>query len=121
MPEVLDQRALDDLLAMVGNDPEFVDELVDAYLADAPLQEAAIRSALGSGDTEALVRAAHTLKSTSMSLGGRQVAEIARAIEERGRTGSVDDVGTSLSDLEAAGTELAAALQAARARRWTSG
>jgi two-component system sensor histidine kinase/response regulator len=118
MAEVLDQGALDNLLAMVGDDPEFVDELVDTYLADAPLHEDAVRAALDAGEAEGLIRPAHTLKSTSLNLGGLRVAEIAREIEERGRTRRIDGVDALLADLETARGELAAALGRARARRW---
>jgi HPt (histidine-containing phosphotransfer) domain-containing protein len=118
MREVLDQGALDDLTAMVGDDPAFVDELVDAYLADAPLQEDEVRAALTAGEAEGLIRPAHTLKSTSLNLGGLRVAEIAREIEERGRTGSVDGVDALLADLATARGDLAAELERARARRW---
>jgi HPt (histidine-containing phosphotransfer) domain-containing protein len=118
MAETLDQGALDNLLAMVGDDPEFVDELVDAYLADAPLQEAAIRAALDAGDAEGVIRPAHTLKGTSLNLGGLRVAEIAREMEERARAGRLDGLPAMLSDLRVATAELAAALGEARARRW---
>ena len=118
MPETLDQVALANLLAMVGNDPAFVDELVDEYLADAPQQASAVRAALDAGDAEGLVRPAHTLKGTSLSLGGVRVAEIAMAIEARGRAGDLDGIDVLLADLDAARIELAAALDQARAHRW---
>ncbi len=118
MPETLDQVALGNLLTMVGNDPDFVDELVDEFLADAPRRASAIRAALDSGDADGLVLPAHTLKGTSLNLGGVRVAEIARAIEERGRAGELDGVEVMLVDLDAARVELAAALEQARARRW---
>jgi HPt (histidine-containing phosphotransfer) domain-containing protein len=118
MPEVLDQRALDDLLAVVGDDPDFVDELVDEYLADVPRQEAALRAALDAGDAEGLVRPAHTLKGTSLNVGGQLVAAIAREIEAHGRAGELAVVADLLADLERESGELAAALGQARARRW---
>ena len=120
MPETLDQVAMTNMLAMVGNDPEFVDELVDEYLAEAPQLAAAIRTALDAGDADGLVLPAHTLKGTSLSLGGARVAEIARAIEERGRAGDLDGVDAMLADLEIARLELEAALERARARRWAA-
>jgi HPt (histidine-containing phosphotransfer) domain-containing protein len=116
--ETLDHDALDNLLAMVGNDPDFVDELVDAYLSDAPQQAGAIRSALDAGDAKSLVAPAHLLKGISLNLGGVRVADIARAIEEHGSAGQIDGVDALLADLEAAHAELAAALGHARARRW---
>jgi HPt (histidine-containing phosphotransfer) domain-containing protein len=118
VPEILDQRVLDDLLAMVGDDAAFVDELVDAYVADVPRSMGELSAALDSGHAEALVRPAHTLKSASQSIGGRQVADIAREIEQRGRSGSTNGVEALIAQLEAAGSDLAAALEQARARRW---
>ena len=47
MPEVLDQAALANLLEMVGGDPDFVDELVDTFLADVPQQVAELRARRG--------------------------------------------------------------------------
>jgi two-component system, sensor histidine kinase and response regulator len=116
--DVIDRVALANLVKLVGDDPEFVDELVDEYLADAPRQVAAIRAAADAGDPAGLVRPAHTLKGTSLSLGGVRVAEVARAIEELGRAGTLDGVEALLADLDAAGADLAIELDAARARRW---
>jgi two-component system sensor histidine kinase/response regulator len=118
VPDTLDRVALANLLEMVGNDPAFVDELVDEYLADAPRQAAAVRAALDAGDPAGLVRPAHTLKGTSLNLGGVRVAEVARSIEERGRAGTLDGVEALLADLDAAGADLAQELGRARARRW---
>ena len=118
MPDTLDQLALANLLEMVGNDPEFVDQLVDEYLADAPRQVAAVRTAFDARDAAGLVRPAHTLKGTSLGLGGVRVAGVAREIEEHGRAGTLDGVEVLLADLEVAGADLAEALETARARRW---
>lgn len=118
MADVLDQEALDDLLAMVGHDPDFVDELVDAYVADAPRQEAAIRAALDAGEAEGVVRPAHNLKGMSLSLGGQRVAEIAGEIEQHGRNGRVEGLDALLADLVAAQRDFETALLLARSRRW---
>lgn len=118
MPEVLDEAALRSLLAMVGDDPEFVDELVDSFLEDSPQQIAALRAAASSGDADSLVRPAHTLKGSSASLGARGVESFSRAIEERGRAGTVDGVAELLAELDVAYDELLATLSDARERRW---
>jgi HPt (histidine-containing phosphotransfer) domain-containing protein len=118
MSDVLDEQALATLLEMVGDDPEFVDELADAYLADVPTQEAALRDALSRSSAADLVRPAHTLKGASLNLGGRQVAELAREIEERGRAGSLDGAEELVAKLVEADAAFAAALQRARERRW---
>lgn len=119
MPDGVDEVALANLLTMVGNDPAFVDELVDEYLADAPRQVAAVRAAFGVDDPAGLVRPAHTLKGTSLNLGGVRVAEIALSIEEHGRDGTLAGVEVLIADLDAACLELSVALDGARARRWT--
>ena len=118
MPETIDRVAVARLLAMVGDDPDFVDELVDDYLAEAPQLAAAVRAAMDAGDADAVVLPAHTLKGTSANLGGVRVAEIAQGIEERGRAGDLEGVDAMLADLEVALIELTAAFERARALRW---
>ena len=118
LPETLDHVALAKLLAIVGNDPDFVDELVDHFLAESPQHVDAARAALDAGDAAGLGRAAHGLRGSSLNLGGARVARIAGLIEERGMAGSLGGVDVLLSDLEAARIELAGELERARARRW---
>ena len=120
MPEPLDPAAVARLLEMVGDDPAFVDELADEYLAEAPAHAAALRAAHDAGDAEGLTLPAHTLKGSSLVLGGVRVAEIARALEECGRAGRLEGVDALLTDLEAAHRELAGALAEARTRRWAA-
>ncbi len=120
MPEILDQDALDGLLAMVGDDPEFVDELVDAYLDDAPRLVEQIRTAISSGVAADVVRPAHTLKGSSASIGAREVEGVSRTIEERSRAEVMDGLGALADDLDAAVRRLVDVLDAARARRWAA-
>jgi len=120
VPDTLDRVALAKLLELVGSDPDFVDQLVDEYLADAPRQAAAVRAAFDAGDPAGLVQPAHKLKGTSLNLGGMRVADVARSIEERGRVGTLDGVEALLADLLGAGAELVDELERARARRWAS-
>jgi HPt (histidine-containing phosphotransfer) domain-containing protein len=86
MPESLDPRALDDVLAMAGGDREFVVAVIEQYLADSADSLAALRSA-GGADLE---RAAHTLKSTSSSVGAVRLAAICQQIERAAKAGPVD-------------------------------
>ena len=68
--------ALDSLLQMVGGDADFVDELVDTFLADVPQQLAELRAAVAAGTAADAIRPAHTLKGTAASLGhGRSKRE----------------------------------------------
>ena len=67
MPEPLEPTAMNRLLEMSGGDRGFVGELIDEYLSDAPGLLTDLRDATG----DELVRScpAHTLKSTSATLG----------------------------------------------------
>ena len=88
---VLDAAVLEELAASVGGDGEFVVDLIETYLDDAEGQFAAIEAAVAADDPAALVRPAHTLKSSSATLGAKRLAERARALEIAGRSERIDD------------------------------
>ena len=82
MPEdVLDEAILGNLLETVGGDRTFLAELVEAYLGDSPSLLVAMQDGLRADDRTALRRAAHTLKSTSASLGATSFAALCREVE----------------------------------------
>ena len=120
MPDVLDQAALASLLDMVGGDPDFVDELIDTFLADVPQQVAELRGAVAAGMAADAVRPAHTLKGTAGTIGARAVEATSRTIEEEARAGSMDRLEAHVGELERALADLEAALADARARRWAA-
>lgn len=114
----LDGEVLRALLDMVGDDPEFVGELVDTFIADSPAQLAAIRSAIAAGSPEELVRPAHTLKGNSVNLGAPALAAICRDLEAQARAGSLDGAADRLTAAEAEYRDVVEALGVARQRRW---
>ena len=60
---------------------DFVAELVDAYLEEAPRMLETLRTSLAARDADAFRRAAHSLKSNSMTFGANALAAIARELE----------------------------------------
>jgi HPt (histidine-containing phosphotransfer) domain-containing protein len=88
---VLDRDAIDRLLEITGGDAGFVDELIDTYLEDAETQLAALREAARAGDVASMERPAHSLKSSSATVGAMALAELCRSLEADARTGVVDD------------------------------
>lgn len=88
----IDAEAFDRLFEITGGDLEFVDELVDTYLADADLQVEALRAAVTAGDDGAAMRPAHTLKSSSMNVGALGLADQCRSLEADARAGAVPDL-----------------------------
>jgi len=114
----LDPAALADMLEMVGDDPEFVGEIVDAYLADAPEQIRGMTEALAAGDITTFGRHAHTLKGNSRNVGATALAEIARTLEEQARAGDTTDAESRIAAADEELGRVTAALGDARTRGW---
>jgi len=66
---------------------DFVDRVQGLYATNAPLRLADLKAAENGGDLEAAARAAHAMKSMSLSLGARAVAAEASQIESTARAG----------------------------------
>jgi HPt (histidine-containing phosphotransfer) domain-containing protein len=88
---VLDEGVLDELAESVGGDRDFVVELIDTYLTDAAQHVAEVEAAIGGSDATGLVRPAHTLKSSSATLGAARLAATARRLEMAGRAEALGD------------------------------
>lgn len=90
---ILDPGTLEDLKASVEGDQDFVIELIEAYLTDGVLHVEAIAAALSAGDAEAMVRPAHTLKSSSATVGAMLLSSTARELELAARSGTLGPAG----------------------------
>ena len=113
--EPIDRSTYDALLAMTGHDHEFVDDLVDTYLADALDQMAALDAAVEAGDAAALTRPAHSLKSSSLNVGALELGGLARELEEQGRGGQMDGAAERVADVHRLFESVRDALLARRA------
>jgi HPt (histidine-containing phosphotransfer) domain-containing protein len=109
----LDDSALRNLRDLGGDD--FLGEVIDAFLADAPGLLATLRSSLDGQSNEELRRAAHTLKSNGATLGAEQFAELCRTLEQRAKAGELDGTGELVEQIEAEYQPLEQALSALRA------
>ena len=84
----IDAAAFAALREMVGDDDEEVLTMViDSYLTDAPKLLEALGRAIEEKDGPALNFAAHTLKSTSATVGAENFAALCKRLEAMGRTG----------------------------------
>jgi HPt (histidine-containing phosphotransfer) domain-containing protein len=92
VPAALDRAALDELAEMTGGDPEFLGELIETFYADGSDLLATIESSASGGDTAALRRAAHTLKSNARTFGAAALGEVCQEIEERAAGGNLGGV-----------------------------
>lgn len=106
----LDSATVESLLESTGGDREFVAELFETYLAEATGLMDGIIAAQAAQDFAALRAAAHTLKSTSASLGALTLSRSCRELEEAGRVGVAppgDLVAMAKAQLAAAQSEMA--------------
>ncbi len=94
----VDRTVFEELKQMSGAD--FLGELVDTFLDEAPKLIAQLRSAHGAGDAEAFRRAAHSLKSNAATFGANQLAEQARQLELIGKENRLGDAGTRIEQLQ---------------------
>jgi two-component system sensor histidine kinase/response regulator len=108
----LDVAVLAAVRGSVGGDDAFVLDLVETYLADGTEQIAAITAAVAAGDAAALVRPAHTLKSSSFTVGAMRLGELARSLEQDGRRGVLGDAAAEADATRAEWTLVDAALRA---------
>lgn len=76
---VIDMQVFGELQASTGAD--FVVELVDTFLDEAPQLLAQMRQARSAGDADSFRRAAHSLKSNGNTFGAPAFAGQARALE----------------------------------------
>jgi HPt (histidine-containing phosphotransfer) domain-containing protein len=82
----LNMETLEALRAyQIEGDPDFLTELIDAYLSDAPVRIQAMQSALGQQDLSAFAKAAHALKGSSGNLGAETLARLCLQGEMAGR------------------------------------
>ena len=110
--EIIDQDAFDRFFDSLGGDAEFLSELVQAYLDSSPGLFVSMQQAIASGDAPTLQRAAHSLKTGSANFGALEFAAQCKELEGIGKTGALDNAKDKYSQLEAAYTKVAAALQA---------
>jgi PAS domain S-box-containing protein len=108
----LDDAALGNLRELGGD--EFLGEVIDAFLADAPNLIATLRRSLDEGSVEELRRAAHTLKSNGATLGAEGFAELCRTLEQRAKEGELDGASELVDRIEEAYRPLEEALSALR-------
>lgn len=76
-------------LAGVDDDLELLCELIELFLEDSPRLLTELGEAVASGDAEAVMRAAHTLKGSVSVLGAPVVTDLAGELEAQARNGDL--------------------------------
>jgi HPt (histidine-containing phosphotransfer) domain-containing protein len=111
---ILDENVIGDLLESVGGDKSFIAELATAYLTESPEHLRQMTEAVARSDVDAVVRPAHTLKSSSAALGAARLSEISRGIEHAAREGRAEGLDAAVADAQAAWEKTVAAINERR-------
>ena len=104
----IDRATFDALKETTG--AEFVLELVDTFLQEAPTMLSDMRAALAAKDADKFRRAAHSLKSNSNTFGALTLGAMARELELGGVSKVIEDGGQPLDALAQEYSRVAAAL-----------
>jgi CheY-like chemotaxis protein/HPt (histidine-containing phosphotransfer) domain-containing protein len=99
---VLDTATLDGLRALQSDTgSNFLSRAIDAFLESSNVLAREIRDANETGDSAAIARAAHTLKSSSAQLGAVKLSALCKEIEARGRARSSDGIADLVREFDA--------------------
>ena len=108
----VDRAVIEGLADSMGT--SFAAELIDTFDADAADLLATLRRAHAAADVDAFRRAAHSLKSTSETLGAARLGALARELETMARAGSLDGAARRVEQLAAEYETAARALREIR-------
>jgi HPt (histidine-containing phosphotransfer) domain-containing protein len=96
---VIDKATFEELKQMSGAD--FINELIDAFLDEAPSMMNQMQIALATKDVESFRRNAHSLKSNANTFGATELAVLAKELELMARENNLE-IGNRLEILNEA-------------------
>jgi len=98
---ILDQKALDNIRKLQKpGAPNILDKILNLFFEDTPRQILFMRDALAAGDSNALKRAAHSLKSNSANLGAVQLARWCKEMEAQAGVEHLENAEQTISRIE---------------------
>lgn len=109
---VIDITTFNELKQMSGED--YINELIDAFLDDAPTMLAAMQTAIAAQDVESFRRNAHSLKSNANTFGAIELGKLAKELEYMARENNLN-IGNKLDGLSEAFHAAAEELKGMRA------
>jgi HPt (histidine-containing phosphotransfer) domain-containing protein len=114
MTDIIDAKTFNALKELGGE--EFVDDLVDTFMVEAPKLIDAMKQALADSDAESFRRAAHSLKSNAATFGATQLSALAKELEMIARENRLADAPPKLDQLAGLYDQAISALEVIRAR-----
>ncbi len=87
----LQEHILNALSELIGaNEPELFKELIQSYLDSSAVLTAELQTAIAKQNSTQLQHAAHSLKSSSASLGAKRLADLCQQLEQEGKAGELN-------------------------------
>jgi len=108
---VIDNTTFNELKQMSGED--FINELIDAFLDDAPNMIQNMQTALEAKDVDSFRRNAHSMKSNANTFGAMELGALAKELEYMGRENNLE-IGNRLDVLKEAYAKAAEELKGMR-------
>ena len=93
----IDMNTFNDLKESTGAD--YIGELIDAFLDDAPNLFSQMKDALANKDAESFRRAAHSMKSNAATFGAMELSLLAKELESLARENDLE-IGNRLEVME---------------------
>ena len=99
-PPAVDPAILSSFATSIGGGAEsIVAEIIETFLQDTPELITQMRGAVAGGDPLMLDRAAHTLKSSSATVGALVLSTRCTEIEEQARRGGAANLGIAVDEV----------------------
>jgi HPt (histidine-containing phosphotransfer) domain-containing protein len=110
--DALDKTTIDYLKSLRrGDGPSVLERAVGMYLENAPTVLEELRRAIAGGDASAVWKIAHSLKSSSASLGAKQLAQHIGDMEGRARQNDLVEADSRLVRIETEFQKVSSALR----------
>lgn len=106
---IIDEVTFHELQATMGED--FIPELIATYLEEIPSLLTTLQKGLAEGNSQTFTRAAHSIKSSSASMGALDFAAQARELEMIGKSGDLSQAGDKVVRFVAAFIDVEQALK----------
>ena len=102
------------LVEIFEDDTAGIADLLEAAMRTGAGHQELLRTAIGSGAIDEVMRAAHAIKGSAANIGGNEVAAVAARIEDKARAQRWDGVPDDADELDAAYERLREAVRAYR-------
>jgi HPt (histidine-containing phosphotransfer) domain-containing protein len=100
MSDALDPAVIESLRQLTSpGEPDVLEEVLKIFLQEAPLRIDRLRTFLADGNIQEVQRAAHSLKGSAGNIGARQLHDLCRQVDEKGRAGELSGLAPLVDTL----------------------